>query len=155
MKSIIFGLSLISAAAAQVVNGVSMVPAQTASGSASASAVSSDSSAPSASGSSGSSGSSAPSASSAAPSNADNSNSGGGYSQYQAPPSQYTQPPSSSSADFYQQMPYSSYQNGGYKSLSCGYGYTKDSDGSCKPESWVICDCISSIGCALICHSHL
>ena len=152
MKSIIFGLSLISAAAAQVVNGVSMVPAQTASGSASASAVSSDSSAPSASGSSGS---SAPSASSAAPSNADNSNSGGGYSQYQAPPSQYTQPPSSSSADFYQQMPYSSYQNGGYKSLSCGYGYTKDSDGSCKPESWVICDCISSIGCALICHSHL
>ena len=152
MKSIIFGLSLISAAAAQVVNGVSMVPAQTASGSASTSAVSSDSSAPSASGSSGS---SAPSASSAAPSNADNSNSGGGYSQYQAPPSQYTQPPSSSSADFYQQMPYSSYQNGGYKSLSCGYGYTKDSDGSCKPESWVICDCISSIGCALICHSHL
>jgi hypothetical protein len=34
-------------------------------------------------------------------------------------------------------MPYESYKNGGYKSLACGYGYTKSADGHCQPESWV------------------
>jgi|SRR6266576_2639069 len=42
--------------------------------------------------------------------------------------------------NFYQSMPYSAYQNGGYKSLQCGYGYAKQSDGSCSPESWVRCE---------------
>jgi len=53
---------------------------------------------------------------------------------YAAPPSQVTQAPS----DFYQQMPYDAFQSGGYKSLECGYGYYKGSDGSCMTESWVI-----------------
>ncbi|KAF8346950.1 hypothetical protein F5887DRAFT_958598 [Amanita rubescens] len=49
-----------------------------------------------------------------------------------------TADPSSSPApsNFYQAMPYAAYQNGGYKSLQCGYGYAKQSDGSCSPESW-------------------
>lgn len=50
--------------------------------------------------------------------------------------SQVTAPPSTS-MNFYDMMPYSSYQSGGYKSLDCGYGYSKQSDGSCMPESWV------------------
>lgn len=100
MISIIFGLSLASAAAAQLVNGVSMVSGYSAA-------------ATPASGSS-------------------------GYG-YQAPASQQTQAPSSSDSSngFYATMPYSSYMSGGYKSLSCGYGYSKSSDGSCQAESWV------------------
>lgn len=39
-------------------------------------------------------------------------------------------------ADFYQEMPYSAYQNGGYKSLECGYGYEKHGDGQCVPVGW-------------------
>lgn len=105
MKSFIVGLSLVSAVAAQLVNGpVSMVPAA--------------------------------STPAATPTPANN---GAGTST--AAPSQTTAPPSysgsSSSVDFYSQMPYSSYQSGGYKSLQCGYGYSKSSDGSCQAESWV------------------
>ena len=40
-------------------------------------------------------------------------------------------------SNFYNVMPYAAYQSGGYKSLQCGYGYSKQSDGSCSPESWV------------------
>jgi hypothetical protein len=56
------------------------------------------------------------------------------YNQYTAPPAQYTPPPP---------MPYESFMNGGYKSMGCGYGYQKGSDGSCMTtESWVrIFDC--------------
>ena len=54
---------------------------------------------------------------------------------YSAPPSDYTPPPSD--GGFYNTMPYSSFTEGGYKSLECGYGYYKGSDGSCNPESWV------------------
>lgn len=61
-----------------------------------------------------------------------------------APQSQVTAAPSSSS-DFYQVMPYSSYQSGGYKSLNCGYGYSKSSDGSCQAESWVCAFALSSV----------
>lgn len=50
-----------------------------------------------------------------------------------APPSAPTQPP----ADFYQEMPYAAYQSGGYRSLDCGYGYSKQADGSCAALSWV------------------
>lgn len=109
MKSIILGLSLASAAAAQYVNGVSMVPYPTAASYDSSSAPSYD-------------GSSYDSSSSVS-----------------AAPSVYTPPPvaSSSSSNFYDSMPYSSYQSGGYKSLDCGYGYKKSSDGSCQAESWV------------------
>jgi hypothetical protein len=56
-------------------------------------------------------------------------------SSYSAPPSQYTAAPS----DYQSQtvgMPYSSYMNGGYKSMNCGYGYSKESDGSCQTQSW-------------------
>lgn len=67
----------------------------------------------------------------------DNSYGGyGGSGSGSAPPSAYTQPPSSTS-DFYQVMPYSSMTSGGYMSLSCGYGYSKGSDGYCYAESWV------------------
>lgn len=34
-------------------------------------------------------------------------------------------------------MPYQSMVSGGYKSLDCGYGWKKGSDGSCQQESWV------------------
>jgi hypothetical protein len=35
-------------------------------------------------------------------------------------------------------MPYESFKSGGYKSMDCGYGYYKGSDGSCNSkESWV------------------
>jgi len=101
MKSVIFGLSLASAAAAQVVNGgVSMLPALTPS----------------------------QEASSAAPTQA---------SSTEAASSEITSAPSSSSTDFYQVMPYSSYMAGGYQSLDCGYGYQKSSDGYCTAMSWV------------------
>jgi hypothetical protein len=111
MKSIFFGLSLVSVATAQVVNGISMV---TASGPSPTTPPS-----PSNSGSS-----------STVPSSTANS------AVSTAPPSQYTPAPSSSTS-IYQTMPYESYMNGGYKSLACGYGYTKSADGHCQPESWV------------------
>lgn len=120
MKSFVFGLSLVSAAVAQIsVVGMSMVPV--------------DNSAAS---------ESNPGLSMSAPTPTPTGN--GGYGGYAAP-SQQTAPPSSS-VDFYSIMPYSSYQAGGYKSLDCGYGYSKQSDGSCGQESWVsigfydICD---------------
>jgi hypothetical protein len=54
------------------------------------------------------------------------------YNQYTAPPAQYTPPPQTSA------MPYESFMGGGYKSMDCGYGYNKGSDGSCtSTESWV------------------
>jgi len=113
MKSIIFGLSLVSAAVAQVsVLGMSMVPID-ASGSPAAS----------------SSGASV----TPTPTPTDGGN-GGGYGG--AAPSVPTTAPSVGE-DFYSYMPYSSYQSGGYKTLNCGYGYSKQSDGSCHRESWV------------------
>ncbi len=129
MISFAFGLTLASYASAQV---VSMIPNSnlSPSGSASASSPMSASSAaasPSSSGSSGSSMSSSPnqygsSASSSPPS----------YNQYTSAPAQYTPPPQSEA------MPYESFMNGGYQSMSCGYGYVKGSDGSCNSkESWV------------------
>ena len=57
---------------------------------------------------------------------------------YSAAASVVTPPPSySSSSDFYQMMPYSSFESGGYQSLACGYGYQKMQDGSCQQMSWV------------------
>ena len=55
-------------------------------------------------------------------------------------PSVYTPPPSAapsseSSNAYTSAMPYSSFMSGGYKSLNCGYGYSKDSNGACQPES--------------------
>jgi len=44
--------------------------------------------------------------------------------------------PNAPVVDFYQEMPYSAYQNGGYKSLECGYGYEKHDDGQCAPVGW-------------------
>ena len=114
MKSIIFGFSLVSAAVAQIsVIGMSMVPAETSAA---------------ASGSSGY-GSQSP-AVTATPTPSDS-----GYGG--ASPSVQTAAPVASTSDFYQVMPYSSYMAGGYKSLDCGYGYSKGSDGSCNKESWV------------------
>src|SRR5258707_3992651 len=125
MISFAFGLTLASYASAQV---VSMIPNSnlSPSGSASASSPMSASSAaasPSSSGSSGSSMSSSPnqygsSASSSPPS----------YNQYTSAPAQYTPPPQSEA------MPYESFMNGGYQSMSCGYGYVKGSDGSCNSK---------------------
>ena len=52
-------------------------------------------------------------------------------------PASTTEAPAATSTAFYDTMPYSSYQSGGYKELQCGYGYKKQEDGSCQPESWV------------------
>lgn len=111
MNSLIFGLSLASAVSAQVVvNGWSTVAAQP-----SASAASYGDAAYAAS----SGGSYAPPAAYTSAS-----------SVYSSPPSAYTPPPSTD-------MSYSSFMSGGYKSMNCGYGYSKASDGSCQAESWV------------------
>ena len=59
-----------------------------------------------------------------------------GSPSYGAPPSQYTPPPAESSGS-YEPMPYSSFTNGGYSQMDCGYGYKKGYDGKCTPESWV------------------
>lgn len=111
MNAVVIGLALASVAAAQVANGVSAIPMSMVYGSAAPSQAS---------------GGYAPPAATytPAPSGA-----------YNAPPSQYTSAPSS--YDIYSAMPYSSFMNGGYKSLDCGYGYQKQSDGSCKAMSWV------------------
>lgn len=54
------------------------------------------------------------------------------YNQYTSAAPQYTPPPQNEA------MPYSSFMDGGYKSMDCGYGYNKGSDGSCNSkESWV------------------
>lgn len=54
------------------------------------------------------------------------------YGSYSTPPAQYTPPPQT------QEMPYSAFMAGGYKSMDCGYGYQKGSDGSCtSTQSWV------------------
>lgn len=52
-----------------------------------------------------------------------------------APPSQYTPPPPQYSS--VSEMPYSSFTGGGYSQMDCGYGYKKDYEGKCSPESWV------------------
>jgi hypothetical protein len=139
MKSIIFGLAFISAAVAQSVNGASSVPASSeASGSASGSS---------------SQATSTQATSSQASSSGSNNYGGGGGSSYggsppaytgspssEAAPSQYTPPPPASMSAMYsqQQQYYSSFMSGGYKSMDCGYGYSKDSDGGCSsPMSWV------------------
>lgn len=60
------------------------------------------------------------------------SSSSAAYNQYTSAPAQYTPPPQSEA------MPYESFMSGGYKSMDCGYGYTKGSDGSCmSTQSWV------------------
>jgi len=101
MKSIVFGLSLVSAAVAQIsVVGMSMVPV----------------------------GNGAAAAAEATSTTA--------YGV--AAPSTVTPAPT---AGVYDKMPYAAYQAGGYKSLDCGYGYSKQSDGSCKPLSWVSREC--------------
>lgn len=53
----------------------------------------------------------------------------------QASASQYTPPPSADGG--WSMMPYSSFMSGGYSSMACGYGYIKASDGLCKSASWV------------------
>lgn len=109
MKSIFIGLSFISAATAQIVNGLSSVPVTTA---ASASAQSAATPAPS-----------------SAPTPPPTQPSSGVAAQYTTPPAQ--------GEDFYSYMPYSSMTSGGYSQLQCGYGYQKQGDGSCVPLSWV------------------
>ena len=108
MTSFLVGLSLAGAAAAQIVNGYSMV--------------SIDLSASSSSG--GYYGSSAPAQATDYASSTSSSSS-----------AQYTSAPSSS-ADIYSMMPYESMTAGGYSSMACGYGYTKAYDNSCQSMSW-------------------
>jgi len=132
MKSIIFGLTFIGAAVAQSVNGVSSVPASTqASGSASGSSSQATSSQASNSGSS--SYGYSPAAYTGSPSSS-------------AAPSQYTPPPPASMSAMYsqQQQYYTSFMAGGYKSMDCGYGYQKGSDGGCSAMSWVCLDICTS-----------
>jgi hypothetical protein len=149
MLSIAFGLTLATYASAQV---VSMIPnpnlaAASGSGSAppaAAASASSPTSAPPAamtsSGSDYSGYSASPSpnqynqygGSSSPAYNQYGGSSSSAYNQYTSAPPQYTPPPQSEA------MPYESFMSGGYKSMDCGYGYTKGSDGSCmSTESWV------------------
>lgn len=123
MLSLVIGLGIISTATAQVVNGVYMIPA--ADGVYSPGGAVTDGSYL-ASVSSSYNGYSAPAQYTVA------------SPSFYAPPSQMTSPPSYSATGIYSQMPYSSFLDGGYRSLGCGYGYTKASDGSCEAKSWVI-----------------
>jgi len=113
MKSVFLGLSLVSAVAAQVVVGYSSVPVTSSAPAATPAPYSAVTSVYG----------SAPAAVAT-----DNANA--------APPSQYTAPPAPGQ-DFYQYMPYNSWSNGGYKQLQCGYGYQKQSDGTCGALAWV------------------
>jgi hypothetical protein len=119
MKSIFIGLSLIGAATAQIVNGLSSVPATAAASSPAQSSATPSASAQSAA-------TPAPSASATPPPTQPSS---GVAAQYTAPPAP--------GQDFYSYMPYSSMTSGGYSQLQCGYGYQKQGDGSCVPQSWV------------------
>lgn len=132
MNAIFLGLSLASAAAAQVANGVSAVPYSAVYGSAppatmSAAATDATASSSNGYGSNNAAYTSAPSAYTTAP-----SVSSAAAASVVTPPPSY----SSSSYDIYSAMPYSSFMSGGYKSLSCGYGYQKGQDGTCNPMSW-------------------
>jgi hypothetical protein len=141
MKSIIFGLTLISVAVAQSVNGVSSVPATSqASGSASGSSSQATSSQSSSSQASSSYGGS-PAAYTGSPSST-------------TAPSQYTPPPAESMSAMYsqQQQGYSSFMAGGYKSMNCGYGYEKGSDGGCSAMAWVRSNVCTS-GAILTCYT--
>ncbi len=129
MNSVIVALTLAGAAAAQIVAGpVTMVPSSQIYATASAGdnhVAASSSSAPY-----GGATTQASSSSSAAA-------------------SYYTQPPATDGG--YSDMPYSSFMSGGYKSMNCGYGYSKGSDGSCNPMSWVSFAFIFWCGCLLTC----
>jgi hypothetical protein len=154
MISLAFGLTLATYASAQVVSMIPNPNMAAASGSASASgygyasgsaSASSPTSAPpaatSSSGSdySGYSASASPNqynqygSSSSSPAYNQYGSSSSAYNQYtSAAAAQYTPPPQSEA------MPYESFMSGGYKSMDCGYGYVKGSDGSCmSKESWV------------------
>lgn len=117
MTSLLIGLSLAASAAAQVVNGYSMVPVAADPVAATDSAY-------------------------AAPTNTDYYGASapaqytGAATPVYAAPSQYTPAPSAT-PNIYDQLPYSSFLAGGYQSLDCGYGYTKAADGSCQALSWV------------------
>lgn len=126
MISLAFGLTLATYASAQA---VSMVPNPNlaASGSASASGSYPASAPPAATSSSG-----YGSSGYGSPNQYGQYGSSSSYNQYTAASAQYTPPPQS------EVMPYSSFMNGGYQSMSCGYGYVKGYDGSCtSTESWV------------------
>lgn len=118
MKSIFFGLSLVGAAAAQIVNGVSMVSAEASPSAASASE---------------------PVASTSVVTPTATPASGPADVNYGAsgPPAPTPAPAGPPPQDFYQIMPYSQYQSGGYQNLDCGYGHSRNSQGYCMPESWV------------------
>lgn len=117
MNALFLGLSLASVAAAQVANGVSAVPYSMVYGSSAPATMTAAASSMTA--------SSMPAYTQAA------------SSSMSAAASYITQAPSSSSSyDIYSAMPYSSFMSGGYKSLGCGYGYQKMSDGSCQAMSW-------------------
>ena len=51
--------------------------------------------------------------------------------------SEVTEPPSYSSSSMDEQAYYSTFTSEGYKSMDCGYGYSKGSDGKCNAQSWV------------------
>jgi hypothetical protein len=161
LQSLFFGFCLLGVASAQSVNGVSMVVFPSDSGSGGSSSVMGDSSPVVMSTSYGSMPSYTPSPSYPAASSmyspppassSDMYNSMPSYTpspSYSAAPSMYTPPPVSSS-DMYSSMPYSSFMDGGYSSMNCGYGYYKSSDGSCKPESWVRLLALHFVGMCLI-----
>lgn len=125
MRSFLLGLSLASAAVAQIVvdSSVVYVPVSQTTPAAASASPSADNNGYASSAPAGSSyyGSSAPAQYTQASSSSS------------APPSQYTPPPSNS----YNPDSYSSFTSYGYKSLDCGYGYSKGQDGSCQQQSWV------------------
>ena len=137
MFSLAFGLTLATYASAQVVSMVPNPNLAAASGSASSASASASGSSPMSAPPAATSSSGSDSSGYSASASPDQYGQYGGsssaaYNQYTSAPAQYTPPPHSSA------MPYESFMSGGYKSMDCGYGYVKGSDGSCmSKESWV------------------
>jgi hypothetical protein len=131
MLSIVVGLTLATCVSAQSVIGMTTVAASQ--------AMTSAMSMPMASAAASSSqGYSNPAPQQSQYSNQYNNNGGyGGSSPSSSAAPMYTQPPQYSPEQMTSAMPYSSFMNGGYSSMNCGYGYQKGSDNKCSQMSWV------------------
>lgn len=125
MKSIFFAVSLAVAVAAQIkVNGVTTVPGGGSTTSTGSSASSTSGAATPA---------SSPTSMSPSPTKASDNT----PASMPKPTSEPDYNDDKPSKPYWEELPYSTFMSGGYKQLNCGYGYKKNDDGHCKPESWV------------------
>jgi hypothetical protein len=79
----------------------------------------------------------------AQPSSASNAPASGEYTVSAATSTQSMAPtqtpvPAASSWAATEEMPYWHMTQGGYQQMGCGYGYYKDMQGYCQPESWCV-----------------